>query len=136
MSQIAQGILGALAVTLTLGAAQLASGGDLPENRTIHTTATAGHSATLGPLYDVNRTAKADRAGIAVRQQQGETVSVNMIDRSILMRIPPAALGEARRAPNLVPAAPQKAKRIVACEPLVSVLTELASVLQPGRCVT
>lgn len=119
-----------MAVTLSLGAAQLASGGDLTQIRD------SGQSLKAGPsLYDVNRVAKTDRSNVTIRQQQGETVAVNLADQSILVQIPAARLGEARRNPSLL--APTGAgKRMVACEPVVSILTEVASRLQPGRCVT
>jgi hypothetical protein len=36
----------------------------------------------------------------------------------------------------LIKSEEQKAKATVACEPVVSVLTDIAKRLQPGRCVT
>ena len=62
-----------------------------------------------------------------------ESMSANS---SVLVRIP--RLQQARKsapsAPRLIQSEERKAK--VACEPMVSVLTEIAKRLQPGRCVT
>ena len=86
-------------------------------------------------MYDVNRVAKADRSSVAIRQQQGATIAVNLAGQSILMQVPAARLGDARRGPSLLAPA-GAAKKMVACEPVVSILTEVANRLQPGRCVT
>jgi hypothetical protein len=40
------------------------------------------------------------------------------------------------RARPAAPAFAKPGKTAVACEPVVSVLTEVAKLLQPGRCVT
>ena len=62
----------------------------------------------------------------------------SLADTSVLVRIP--VQKEARNLPPSPPAAKpagDKAKKMtVACEPPVSVLTEIAKLLQPGRCVT
>jgi hypothetical protein len=126
MSQIVRGLFGAVAITLSLGAAQLASGGDLTQ---------IGLRSGQSVDQDINREAKSDRAAGAPQVQQGETVSVNLVGQSILVRIPREQLGEARRTPSLLKA-PGGRKTVVACEPVVSVLTEVARQLQPGRCVT
>jgi len=74
---------------------------------------------------------------------QTRTVSVRLYglsDTSVVVRIPVAR--EARNAPSapLVTRSgdrkPGDRKLTVACEPVVSVLTEIAKQLQPGRCVT
>jgi hypothetical protein len=130
MSQKVTGILAALAVSLTLGAVQFASGHDL-------TVGLATPGDPVGPA--VNRTAKADReallpeATIATR-----TISIHVDkvpDTSVLVRIP--LTHQARSTPP----APlflrsKESKNAVACEPSVSVLTEIAKSLQPGRCIT
>jgi hypothetical protein len=67
------------------------------------------------------------------------TISIRLdrlADTSVLIRIP--AVKETR---NLPPAPlplnkPGDRKLKVACEPVVSTLTEVAKLLQPGRCVT
>ncbi|WP_375412742.1 hypothetical protein [uncultured Bradyrhizobium sp.] len=87
----------------------------------------------------VNRQAKADRGGAPAIILKSQTVSVNVdgiSDTSILLRVPVgASREEARNAPAPV-VNNQPVARTVACEPVVSVLTEVARQLQPGRCVT
>jgi hypothetical protein len=132
MSKIFSGILGTLAVTVSLGAAQYASGSDLVglarQSTAVATTAQA----------TINRKAKADRADAPANALQTRTISVSvdgLFDTSILVRVP-VARKEARNAPSAPTVSKQPMARTVACEPLVSVLTEVAKQLQPGRCVT
>ena len=129
MSQIQKGILVVLAAGATLGAVQLASGHDLVGGR-LTATAAAPESA-------VNRAAKADRAAVPATALRSQTVALKpggLPDTSVLIRVP--AREEARNRP----ATPARAKpgdgRKVACEPVVSVLTDVAKLLQPGRCIT
>src|SRR5689334_3228192 len=136
MSQKSNAIFAALAVTATFGAIQFASGHDL-----------AGRFQALSDprgASEVNRTAKGDREPI-VPSTAGPARTVMMkvdslADTSVVIRIPieKQARNEAPAQPAAKPAAPAKgdAKRIVACEPVVSVLTEVAKLLQPGKCVT
>src|SRR5437879_278937 len=77
-----------------------------------------------------------------------QTISLRLdalSDTSVLVRLPAAkpAGQEARNGPPAPPAPSAPAvtksgdrKMTVACEPVVSVLTEVAKLLQPGRCVT
>jgi hypothetical protein len=131
MSKIFSGILGALAVFVSLGAAQYASGSDLVG------LARQSTAAATAPEAAINREAKADRANAPANALQTRTISVSvdgLSDTSILVRVP-VARKEARNAP--VPTvSKQPVARTVACEPVVSVLTEVAKQLQPGRCVT
>ena len=129
MSQMIKGILAVAAVSLTCGAVQLASGHDL------------GVQALSSPAGDVvNRAAKADRAPVAaaVSSMPTRTVSVQPIslaDTSVLIRIPLTQhVSHSAPAPMLVKSSSHKPS--AACEPVVSVLTEIAKRLQPGRCVT
>jgi hypothetical protein len=130
MSQISTGILGGLAVVLSLGAVQLASGRDLVVSK----------SNTMASL--VNRASKADRSNVQMPHAEGRTVSVrleSLPDTSILIRIPGSYRQEARdqgSKPNVGATSVMHAKRTIACEPVVSVLTEVAKRLQPGRCLT
>ena len=132
---------GVLAASLTLGAMQLASGHDL----------TAGLLNAEATSLNVNRTAKTDRAAFDRRiEAPMQTISVRLSefnDTSFLLRIPatpsgPAAVsGNTRTPPSQILISTdgskgEEAKRQVACEPMVSVLTEIAKRLQPGRCVT
>ena len=127
MSQIFKAIFVTLAITGTFGAVQLASGHDLIGG---------WEAAATPPAGEINRGAKADRVALKNAQNQTETVtirSVNMPDTSVVVRVPVAQM-PAKNRPE--PAKPGVAKRVVACEPPVSVLTEVAKLLQPGRCVT
>ncbi|KRR24784.1 hypothetical protein CQ14_05420 [Bradyrhizobium lablabi] len=128
MSQIFQVIFAALAVSATFGAVQLASGHDLTGRRELTPPA---------PATDINRAAKADRATLRTAPGESETItirSVGLEDTSVVVRVP-VVKDEARNRPPL-PAKPNKSKTAIACEPPVSVLTEVAKLLQPGRCVT
>ena len=136
MSQIFKAIFATLAVSATFGAIQLASGHDLIGGRQVASTEPAG---------EINRGAKADRVVHKVAQNPTETItirSVGLPDTSVVVRIPVAqapAQPAAREAVRIRPESPAKpgvAKRTIACEPPVSVLTEVAKLLQPGRCVT
>ena len=133
MSQLSRGLFAAVAVSALCGvggAVQFAAGRDL--------SGFAQNSpATLEA--SINRAAKADRAarvpGAAMQTRAISLPLYGLSDTSVLVRIPVAR--EARNGP----AAPVVIKSgdrklMVACEPVVSVLTEVAKRLQPGRCVT
>jgi hypothetical protein len=134
MAKIFSGILGTLAVSLSLGAAQYASGSDLV-GLARQSTAVDTQAA---PQAAINRQAKADRADAPTNALQTRTISVSvdgLSDTSVLVRVPIAR----KEARNISPApvlAKQPVARTLACEPVVSVLTEVAKRLQPGRCVT
>jgi hypothetical protein len=142
MSQKSRILLGVAAVALTLGAIPLAAGRDLsggvfsrPEVPSLVSSQTSlGTSAST-----INRAAKADRAGSAVRSEVAmRTISLQfngLADTSVLVRMPVA---QASRPRSFAPAWIRSGsdKRTVACEPVVSVLTEVAKQLEPGRCVT
>jgi hypothetical protein len=129
MSQLSMGFFGAIAISLMCGAVQFASGRDLsgvPQN-------------PPGTEVSINRSAKTDRvAGATAAAVETRTVSLQLqglSDTSVLVRIPVAR--EARNPPSApLVIKPGIRKMAVACEPVVSVLTEIARQLQPGRCVT
>jgi hypothetical protein len=131
MSQLSRGILGAIAISLTFGAA-LAANRDL-----------GGTQASAVTSEAINRAAKADRAdGAAGSAAPTRTISLRLdalTATSVLIRLP-VTQGNGKEARNNVPAPPvakpQVRKTTVACEPPVSVLTEVAKRLEPGRCVT
>jgi hypothetical protein len=128
MSQILKPIFALLAVSATFGAVQFASGHDLTGRR---------QSAATAPETVINRIAKADRAAAKVAPGQSETITVRaegLADSSVVVRIP-VVKEQARNRP-MAPMKPGKSKNAVACEPPVSVLTEVAKLLEPGRCVT
>ena len=126
MSQIRKAFLGALATVLTIGAVQLASGHDLGDR---------WQAGSEQPSHIVNRAGKADHlAAPKPFAVQTKTVSLRLNDQadtSVLMRIP---FAQARITKT--PLWNQSRKPTVACEPMVSTLTEVARLLQPGRCVT
>jgi hypothetical protein len=132
MSQVFSGILGAIAVSLSFGAAQFAAGSDLRGQQ----------DATPAQEGAVNRQAKADRADAPAISLKTQTISVRvdgLSDTSVLVRVPVAQTRKEARNTPPAPAATvskQPVARTVACEPVVSVLTEVAKQLQPGRCVT
>jgi hypothetical protein len=146
MSHLSNGIFGALAVSLTFGAIQFASGSDLGAFRKdLAPTAAQANS------YAVNRSAKSDRGMIAsasdrVAQTNSQTLSFrldSLADTSVLMRLPsatPAVQANAatpktdRASGSLLSQGDRKST--VACEPVVSVLTDVAKRLAPGRCMT
>lgn len=129
MSQISRGMFAAVAISLTLGAAQFASGRDLSRD---------SQSASDMTATAVNRATKTDRTAGAVRAAvPTQTISFRpggLSDTSVLVRVPVAqATRNAPSAPLWIRSGDRKP---VACEPAVSVLTEVARQLQPGRCIT
>jgi hypothetical protein len=134
----ASGIIVAAAVSLSFGAIQLAAGRDL---------ASAGRDAS--PSQDatndngVNRAAKSDRADMRSSMvAPSQTISVHLDElaaTSILIRLPARLAAEAQDRPaasGLAKDPVNARKSTVACEPAVSVLTEVAKRLRPGRCIT
>ena len=125
-------ILGALAGAATIGAVQFAFGHDLAD-RFQAITEPAGAAG-------INRAAKTDREAAPQATGLSRTVLLrvdSLTDTSVLVRLP--VQKDARNLPPVSPTvkpAGDKAKRMVACEPVVSVLTEVAKLLQPGKCVT
>jgi hypothetical protein len=130
MSQTSRGIFAGLAIALTLGAVPLALGRDL---------AGGAQAPVDTPATAVNRAAKTDRAaGVAGAGLPTQTISLplsGVSDTSVLVRVPVAQAGRSGlSAPSWLKSG--NGKRAVACEPVVSVLTDVAKRLEPGRCVT
>jgi len=121
-SDLRMGFFGAIAFSLSFGAVQLASGHDL-----------TGSIRSISENWDsgVNRAAKTDRpanaVGHAVTTHTYSVKPQGLANTLVLIRVPVVR----RQTDNADPT-----KRPVACEPVVSVLTEIAKRLQPGRCVT
>ena len=140
MSRLAIGIYGAIALSLTSGVAQLALGHDLTETTMAGLQNSLTDSLTAGG-HVVNRGSKADRAvSVGGTPAQTRTISVRLdavSDTSFLLRIP-VAIGTGNSNSPSAPARTKSGDRklALACEPVVSVLTEVAKLLQPGRCVT
>jgi hypothetical protein len=122
-------VFGAGVVSLTLGAAQLASGHDL-----------SAPQLSGKPDEAVNRSDKADRAIVASPVLPTRTIAFrpgDLPDTSVLVRVPLIKVArETVRNRLLIQSGQSQTKPMVACEPVVSVLTEVAHKLQPGRCVT
>ncbi|WP_441243142.1 hypothetical protein [Tardiphaga sp. 768_D3_N2_1] len=135
MSKVSSLVLGMVAGATMFGAIQYASGNDL-RGTLIDSDKVASS--------DVNRAAKGDRASLITTQnEQSQTLSFRvqgLSDTSILLRmgVAPVVAPTKNEAVNIRPlpmnAKPQRAA--VGCEPPVSVLSEMAKMLQPGRCVT
>jgi len=129
MSHRIKGILGAIAISAGLGAVQFASGHDL----------TVGLRSAALPTEEVNRTAKTDRqAVLRVASVPTRTIAIQLErlpDTSILIRVPLVHEAHSSPAVRFIQKGEQR-QRAVACEPVVSVLTDVAKLLQPGRCVT
>jgi hypothetical protein len=129
MSNTGKGIIGA--VTLTLGAVQFASGHDL----------TVGFQAAAAIAdQGVNRAAKADRAAATTLPAvlPAQTISIKLDglpDTSILVRVPQAQ-GAGNTRPESLLSKSGNQRPAVGCDPVVSVLTDIAKQLQPGRCIT
>ena len=126
---LSKGILSAVAVLVSFGAIQLASGRDLT---------TTPQASASEPGTAVNRAAKADRAaGMAGLAALTQTVSLRLdglADTSVLVRVPLAREARNTSTPSLIKS--RDGRQTVACEPMVSILTEVFKQLQPGRCVT
>jgi hypothetical protein len=131
MSHTVKGILGTVAILLTCGAVQFASGHDLTGG-----LQALGHPQPTG----VNRAAKADRVtAFLAPSAPTRTISFKLAalaDTSILARIPLTVEARSNAAPASLLMKPGADKPVVGCEPVVSVLIEIAKRLQPGRCVT
>ena len=128
---LVKGIFGVAAVSLALGVVQLASGHDL---------AASLQGPSASPVDSVNRAAKEDRAAVlAPSLLTTRTIAFRppgIASTSVLIRMP--AKVEARQIKRTPPikSTTQQKSMMAACEPVVSVLTDIAKQLQPGRCVT
>jgi hypothetical protein len=130
---LAAGCAGLVAGTLAFGAVQFALGNDLTFG---------ARSTVMPPQYNVNREAKADRLAPPPVVPSGTTLSFrtpSLPDTLVVTRIP----AEDTRAKDPKPdtllrssVRPLPVKRTVACEPAVSVLAEVAKLLDSSRCVT
>jgi hypothetical protein len=133
MSKISKAIFGALAISVACGAVQLAFGHDLTG---------IGQAASAAPETGINRATKADRDAVKPVPAQTRTFALRfngMPDTSVLVNMPvvkDSVREEARNRPAPSMMKSGERKNAIACEPVVSVLTEVAKFLQPGRCLT
>jgi hypothetical protein len=89
----------------------------------------------------VNRAAKTDREPILAEPvPPTQTIDIHverLPSTSVLVRVPRTREAHGRRTPaSSFQVRLAEGKPAVACEPVVSVLTEIAKRLQPGRCIT
>jgi hypothetical protein len=134
-SGFAKGIFGAAVLSLTFVA--VASGRDLIRQD----GANSLNSSQLEPAdttATINRAAKADRGALIIGSAlRTQTVAMRLNDlanTSVMIRVPVAR--DIPRAPASSLMKSGESKPMVACEPPVSVLTEIAKHLAPSRCVT
>jgi hypothetical protein len=129
MPQISKSIFGVIAVALSLGAVQLASGRDL----------SGGLQVDEGTAPSaINRATKTDRAaavaGPAIPMRTIQLRLEGLSATSVLIRLP---VVQARNRSSVLPLTKWLDRKMAAaCEPVASVLTEAARQLEPGRCVT
>jgi hypothetical protein len=133
MSQKFRAIVGTAAIALMLGAVPLASGRDFSSGELI------GQNLKGMPAHAVNRAVKTDRIASAIRSGAAtQTISLQLSglsDTSVLIRMPAAPM---LRSGSFIPSWTKSGgpKPAVACEPVVSMLAEVAKLLEPGRCIT
>lgn len=143
MSQMFSVQRAVIAAALTVAAAPFAMGGELPAwlVRT-PVMASAATPAMVGyPVNNVARGGKSDRAAVVRTGVESQTFSIQpsgLNGTSVLVRIvsqkPDRRVNE-KPATQLQPRSKTSRPR-AACEPVVSMLTEVAKRLEPGRCVT
>ena len=128
MSSLVEGIFGAVVISLTL-AVQLAAGHDFTSPVQVFSSRADD---------DVNRAAKANRAAVTAPAPKTQTITFQphgLAATSVVLRMPATReVRDGARKPLLLRSG--QPKKSVACEPVVSVLTEVAKQLQPGRCLT
>jgi hypothetical protein len=136
-------VLGLVSGAAMFGAIQYASGNDLSGSSlrgTLTDRDTAISTASFAPA--VNRTAKGDRDTTPAKLDAGQTLSFQvhgLTDTSVLLRLAgpaPKAQQDKPASTKAIPMDTKPRRATVACEPPVSMLTEVARSLQPGRCVT
>ena len=142
MSQMFSVQRAVIAAALTVAAAPFAMGGELPAWLVRSPVVTAAAPAFVGnPVNHVARAGKSDRAPVIRAGVDSRTFSIQpsgMNDTSVLERIvsqmPDRPVND---KPTILLQPRSKAARPrAACEPVVSLLTEVAKRLEPGRCVT
>jgi hypothetical protein len=135
-----------VAAALTVAAAPFAMGGELPAWLVRSGIVTAAEPVPLGSdaVNLVERAGKSDRATVARSSVDSTTFSIqpnSLSNTSVLVRIvnykSDRRIGPATEKPatRLQPAG-KASKPRGACEAVVSMLTEVAKQLAPGRCIT
>jgi hypothetical protein len=126
-----------IAVTLVFGGVQFGMASDNGLMRDNSEPEYVGANTS----FTVNRAAKTDREAAVPAQAQTVTLAFQLRDlgsTSVAMRLPASGFSSANSGQNSAakPTVVGKRKMAVACEPVVSVLTDVAKQLEPGRCVT
>lgn len=143
MSQLFSIQRAVVAAALTVAAAPFAMGGELPA-WLVRSPAMVAASAPVSAGDQANaveRTGKSDRAAVMRVGVASQTFSIQpggLNGTSVLVRIvsrKPDRRANEKPATQLQPRN-KAARPRGACEPVVSVLTEVAKRLEPGRCVT
>ena len=140
MSYISTGALGLIAASLAFGGVQFGMASDGGVVRAVPGNAMLQQNVSHDVAFAVNRGAKADRDPIASAQVDTVTLSFQvpgLKDGSVAMRLPTAEAIRLRPPANNAKAtSTMRRKATLACEPVVSVLTDVAKQLEPGRCIT
>lgn len=127
MSRISSSLLGVAIVSLLISAVSL----EMASSEAFgFSTRIEGQGQELDSHAVVNRSSKSDRTPSSAFAVKGTTLVFQLADMpstSIVTRSP------LRQEPPTLRA---RARQTVACEGVVSVLTEIAAQLAPGRCVT
>jgi hypothetical protein len=144
LSSTVIGVMAAAAASFGALHFEAASGGDahsrvasLKQNGPVETMSSAVQQ-------HINRAAKSDRLDVANRSAPAErTIALSIVgmgDTSVLVRVPVAQpqgrRGPIQKKPVLTPARGNATRKLVACEPIASLLTEAGRTMAAGRCVT
>ena len=143
MSQLFSIQRAVVAAALTVAAAPFAMGGELPAWLVRSPAVAAASAPTFAgdQANAVERAGKSDRAAVTRIGVASQTFSIQpsgMNGTSVLVRIvsrKPDRRAKEKPATQLRPRSTTNRPR-AACEPVVSLLTEVAKRLEPGRCVT
>ena len=87
----------------------------------------------------INRSAKRDRGGVSPSAHEGRTITFQHPDlpsTTVALRLWETAAAKSRPALRAKKGPDARPKQAVACEGVVSGLTEVAKQLEAGRCVT
>lgn len=146
MSRLTSGVAGIVAAAVTFGVAfhlEQASGSEARSLSAMLHDYGLARSREAAPEIGVNREAKADRAAAPRREAGSRTVAVTLVGlpgTSMLLRMP----AEPGVTPVRAPARPRSAprppdgaatKRLIACEPIASILTDAGRSGMMGRCL-
>lgn len=138
MSHVSTGVLGLIAASLAFGGVQFGMASDGGLARAVRGDAALRENVSHDAVFAVNRAAKADRDAIAPAQVNTVTLSFQLPglkDGSVAMRLSTAEAIRLRPVANTAKATTRR-RATLACEPVVSVLTDVAKLLEPGRCIT